>query len=58
MTDKQLGELEENIKATLSAHLDYLDLGNPLVPEIKDMLWNDLLEVFNAFLEKVYGSQD
>lgn len=51
MTEEQLDELDRQIEAVLINHLSYLDLGNPLIPEIIHSAKEDIKEVMETILK-------
>lgn len=51
MTDEQLDELDRQIETVLLNHLSYLDLGNPVIPEIIHSIKEDIKEVMETILK-------
>jgi len=52
MTDDQLDELDRQIEAVLLNHLYYLDIGNPVIPEVIHSAKEDIKDVVDSFVEK------
>lgn len=52
MTDEQLDELDRQIEAVLIDHLSYLDLGNPVIPQVIHSAKEDIKEVVDSFVDK------
>jgi len=52
MTDDQLDELDRQIEAVLLNHLYYLDIGNPVIPEVIHSAKEDIKDVVDMFVEK------